>query len=201
VNGQPPVILASASFARRALLEAAGLSISAVAAAIDEDALKDAWRAEGKDAGEVALGLATAKAMEISLRHPEALVIGADQMLTCGADWFDKPVDRSAARMQLCRLSGRTHVLISAVAVVRNALVLWSEEDRASLTMRRFSEAFLDDYMDRAGDAVLASVGAYQLENLGAQLFERVEGSHFTILGLPLLPLLECLRRYEVIKR
>ncbi|MDR3439608.1 Maf family protein [Telmatospirillum sp.] len=195
------LILASGSQTRLVLLTAAGLTVTAEPADLDESACKVTWRAAGRTAENVALGLAEAKAAQISLRHPEALVIGADQMLVCGEDWFDKPVDRNAAYRQLSALAGRTHFLMTAVAVLHDGEVLWSHGDRARMTMRPFSEAFLENYLNRTGEAVLSSVGAYQLEGLGVQLFEKIEGDHFTILGLPLLPLLDFLRRSEVLKQ
>ena len=132
-------------------------------------------------------------------RHPGALVIGADQMLDCEGVWFDKPTGRDGAREQLKALRGRTHRLVSCAVIVRDGERIWHQIDRARLTMRNFSDAFLDEYLDSAGDDVLHSVGAYQLEGLGAQLFHRVDGDFFTILGLPLLPVLGFLRVHGVI--
>jgi septum formation protein len=194
-----PLILASGSRTRLALLAAAGLSVTAIAAAVDEDAVKSQGRADGQDAAAVALILAEAKAKAVSKDYAEALVIGADQMLACHAQWFDKPADRSQARQQLLALAGQTHRLLTAVAVCRGGETLWRHGAVATLTMRSFTEAFIDDYLTRAGDAVMSSVGAYQLEGLGIQLFDSIEGDHFTILGLPLLPLLAFLRQAKVL--
>jgi len=194
-----PVVLASASRARAALLEAAGLEVTIAPASIDEDEIKQAFRAAGEGAAACATALAEAKAARAARRHPGRLVIGADQMLECDGDWLDKPADAAQARMHLQALRGRTHVLVSAACVARDGAVLWHATDRAALTMRRFSDAFLDRYLDAAGEAVLHSVGAYHLEGLGAQLFSRIEGDYFTILGLPLLPLLEFLRGHGVV--
>ena len=132
--------------------------------------------------------------MRVSARHTGALVVGADQILDSGGYWFEKPADAEAARAQLKALRGKRHTLVSAAAVVRNGSVVWRATDRAHLTMRDFSDEFLDAYIVTAGAELLQSVGAYRLEGLGAQLFERVEGDFFTILGLPLLPLLGFLR-------
>jgi septum formation protein len=131
----------------------------------------------------------------VAAEKPGRLVLGADQTLAFGARAFSKPADREAARDQLITLRGKTHVLHSAVAVARDGAMVFEHYDSAQLTMRTFSDDFLDHYLDAAGDAVSTSVGAYQVESLGIQLFSRVDGSHFTILGLPLLPLLDFLRR------
>lgn len=192
------LVLASGSRTRAMMLERAGLTAILDKPAVDEEEVKLAGRAEGVPAEAVAEALAELKAQRITRRHPGALVIGADQMLDCDGVWFDKPTDRAGARAQLLALQGKTHQLISCAVVVCDGERLWHKTDRARLTMRRFSEAFLDDYLDRAGDDVLQSVGAYQLEGLGAQLFQRVEGDFFTILGLPLLPLLGFLRVHGV---
>ena len=194
----PLLVLASGSRTRAAMLEQAGVSAILDKPLVDEDEVKAAGRAEGVPADAVAEALAELKAQRITRRHPGALVVGADQMLECEGRWFDKPADRAAARTQLLDLRGRTHRLVSCAVVVRDGERMWHKVDSARLTMRNFSESFLDDYLDRVGDDVLHSVGAYQLEGLGAQLFQRVEGDFFTILGLPLLPLLGFLRVHGV---
>jgi len=193
------LVLASGSAIRAELLARAGVEIVRDPADIDEASIKDAFRAKGEDPAVCAAALAAAKADPVSRRRSGALVVGADQLLVCGDAWFDKPADRGAARDQLLALRGRMHELVTAVCVARDGAVLWRHLDRPRLTMRRFSDEFLDEYLERAGTSVLASVGAYQLEALGAQLFERIEGDYFAILGLPLLPLLAFLRRENVL--
>lgn len=188
------IILASASRARRAMLESAGVSLTVDVAAVDEDAMKQAMRVETNSPGRVAETLAELKAVRVSARHPGALVIGADQMLDQDGLWFDKPKTTEEARAQLMSLRHRTHRLTSAVVAVRDGRRVWYHTDQALLTMRNFSDSFLDHYLETVGDAVRSSVGAYQLEGLGAQLFLSAEGDFFTILGLPLLPLLDFLR-------
>lgn len=182
------------------MLEAAGVSFQVDIPNVDETAVKSALRAQRAGAGETAEALAATKAQQISGRWPGALVIGADQMLECDGIWFDKPANSARARQTLLQLRGRTHELVTAVCVVRDRLVVWHHVARARLTMREFSDAFLDSYLARLGPAACDSVGAYQLEGPGVQLFERVCGDHFTIIGLPLLPLLEFLRGYGVVE-
>ena len=200
----PALVLASASAARRAVLEAAGLRFEALAAAVDEAAIKEAARAEGIPAADAALMLAEAKARRIAARRPEALVIGCDQILVLpepdGADrWFDKPEDGAAARAHLLALRGRTHQLVTAVLCWRGGRRVWQHVAVPRLTMRPFSEAFLDAYLALEGEAVTATVGAYRLEGPGVQLFDAVEGEHAAILGLPLLSLLGFLRQHGVL--
>jgi septum formation protein len=188
------IVLASASKVRRKLLQAAGLEILVDPAAVDEAAVKESYAGEGAGPGEIAEALAELKAMRISPRHPGLITLGADQILDCDGRRFDKPEGIEGARAQLQALSGRRHRLISSLVAMRDGERLWHHTGEAVLTMRKFSDAFLDDYLAAAGPAVLESVGAYQLEGRGAQLFTRIEGDYFTILGLPLLPLLDFLR-------
>ena len=188
------IVLASASKVRRKLLEAAGLDIRVDPAAVDEAAVKDSYAGEGAGPGDIAEALAELKAMRISPRHPGLITLGADQILDCEGQRFDKPEGIEGARAQLKALSGRRHRLISSVVALRDGQRLWHHTGEAQLTMRKFSDGFLESYLAAAGPAVLESVGAYQLEGRGAQLFTRIEGDYFTILGLPLLPLLDFLR-------
>ncbi len=192
------VVLASSSETRKALLEAAGINAVQTAPRVDETAIKTALQAAAAAAPAAALALAEAKALDVGRRQGQALVIGADQMLDCEGRWFDKPSDRESAYRQLQYLRGRTHRLSTAVVVTVGGAVLWHHLAEATLTMRPFNDATLECYLDQAGSAALSSVGAYQLERLGAQLFSKVAGDHFAILGLPLLPLLEFLRSHGV---
>ncbi|WP_118134188.1 nucleoside triphosphate pyrophosphatase [Oceanicella sp. SM1341] len=188
------VILASRSAARVQMLRDAGVSFEAVGAAVDEDAMKAALRAEDLRPRDIADALAEAKALKISRRHPEALVIGADQVLELDGEMFDKPGTVAQARAHLLALRGKAHLLHSAAVIARGGAPLWRHVGRARLTVRPFSDAFLDDYLDLEGEAVLGCVGAYRLEGPGVQLFSRVEGDHFTVLGLPLFETLDYLR-------
>lgn len=197
--GAAKVVLASSSGSRRALLDQAGVPIVAEAPRIDEDEVKTALRGEGAGAGQVAETLAELKARRISRRYPDALVIGADQILDCNGQWFDKPPDRDHAAAHLRALGGKEHRLMTAVCVLRDETRLWHHNAQARLTLRPLSESFIADYLDAVGDDALTSVGAYRLEGLGAQLFAEVEGDYFTILGLPLLPLLDFLRTQGVV--
>jgi septum formation protein len=187
-----PLVLASASVVRRHLLEAAGIPVEVRPASLDERALEAS--APSNNPSAVAALLAREKALRVAADVPGRLVVGADQTLALEARRFDKPADREAARAQLQALAGRTHELHAAVAVARDGKVLFEHAAVARLTMRPLSDGFLDRYLDAAGAAVTASVGGYQLEGLGVHLFERIEGDHFTILGLPLIPLLAYLR-------
>lgn len=193
----PALVLASQSQARAAVLEAAGLRFAVTPARVDEDAVKAALRVEGAEAGECALTLAGLKAARI--REPGALVIGADQLLVCEGEWFDKPADCAAARAQLQRLRGRSHTLVTAIVCCRAGEEVWRHVARPSLHMRAFSPGFLDAYLEAEGEAILSSVGAYRIEGRGVHLFERIEGEHAAILGLPLLALLGFLRQHRVL--
>ncbi|MGJ4930895.1 Maf family protein [Bradyrhizobium sp. HKCCYLS2038] len=196
--GDEPLVLASQSRARRMLLENAGLACEAIAADIDERAIQ-------AEAGlvapyEIALHLATAKAQAVSAIKSGSYVIGADQTLALGERMFNKPAGRQQAMHQLLALAGRTHALHSAIAVVRNGEVLFSHVAVAWMTMRTLTESDVACYLDTAGPAVMSSVGAYQLEGLGVHLFDRIDGDHFTILGMPLLPLLAYLREARLLR-
>ena len=195
------IVLASASAPRRALLTAAGVEVLVDPAHVDEAAMKASLAAEGTSPGGVAEALAELKAARVSARHAGRLVVGCDQVLECQGRCFDKPADLAAARRQLLALRGQRHSLHSAAVAMRDGARLWHHVGRADLAMRQFSDSFLDSYLAAAGAAATASVGAYQLEGLGAQLFERIEGDYFTILGLPLLPLLDFLRGQGEIAR
>jgi septum formation protein len=193
----PSLILASASPSRRVLLANAGLQFDIEPAGVDEEEMT---RSLGSKASpqELASTLAEMKAVKISSRHPEAIVIGADSTLACNGRLFDKPPTIEAARRQLMALRGQTHELFSSVVAARGGARIWHWAERARLTMRPFNDAFVDTYLARAGTDVLSSVGAYQLEGLGAHLFTRVDGDYFTILGLPLLPLLSFLAGHGI---
>jgi septum formation protein len=189
-----PLVLASRSAVRRTLLEAAGVPVQICPADIDERGVEAGAPLQAPVA--IATLLAREKASVIAARNRGRLVLGADQTLSLDGRRFTKPADRAAARAQLRALSGRTHELYSAIAFVQNGVVLFEHVGVARLTMRVVSDRFLDDYLDAAGDAATASVGAYQLEGFGIQLFERLDGDYFTVLGLPLLTALDFLRRH-----
>ena len=191
-HGKQPLVLASQSRARQMLLANAGISFDAVPADIDERGLQ---KNSGLVApGEIAGLLAREKASFVSRQNPGRYVIGADQTLALGSQLFSKPAGRAQAAEQLRQLAGHAHELHSAVAVARDGKILFSDVAVAGMTMRRLNESEIEAYLDQAGQAVTTSVGAYQLEGIGVHLFERIEGDHFTILGLPLLPLLAFLR-------
>ena len=194
-----PIILASASRSRAAMLVASGLKIKIEPADINEASVKDACLSEGRNVDYVAALLARKKAELISGRNRGAFVIGADQMLDCGGTWFDKPIDLASAAKTLRAIRGRCHDLVTSVSVVQNEKEIWHKTERATLQVREFSDNFIEQYLQNVGELALTSVGAYQLEGQGAQLFEKIEGNYFTILGLPLLPLLSFLRAQNLI--
>lgn len=193
------IILASGSPFRRQLMQDAGIAFTAVKPSVDERAVEAPLKATGTTAEEVAQILAEAKAMDVAERHPDALVIGSDQTLSLGEEILHKPEDMEAARRRLLALSGRTHQLNSALAILRGRETLWRFVDVARLTMRKLEPAFVGRHLARVGPAVLSSVGAYQVEGEGIQLFEKIEGSYFTIVGMPMLPLLAKLRELGAI--
>jgi septum formation protein len=196
-RGPSPLILASNSAARKALLAHAGIDFQSMPAEIDERAIE---RASGLSApGEIAARLATEKAVSVSSSHRDQFVIGADQTLALGDRRFSKPAGRTEAAAQLQALSGRTHQLYSAVVVAFEGKPLFSDIAVAEMTMRRLDDAAISAYLDAASAAVATSVGGYQIEGFGVHLFDRIHGDHFTILGLPLLPLLEFLRSQQLL--
>ena len=194
-----PLVLASRSFARRTMLSAAGIPVEIISAQIDERAIERNLNGN-RDPDELALLLSWEKASAVSFKAPSRLVVGADQTLAMGSKHFNKPADVDEARQQLRMLRGQSHTLHSAATLVQDGSVLFKVVDTARLRMRNFSDKFLDDYLEAAGPSVLESVGGYQLEKLGIHLFERVEGDYFTILGMPLLPLLDFFRYKAFLK-
>ena len=196
---RPELILASASAARAGVLRSAGLRFSVCSAAIDESAVKDAAKADGASADDTAILLADLKAQRIARSRPDSLVLGADQILVCEGCWFDKPRDMAEARDHLVSLRGRVHHLATALVCRRAGTRVFHHVSRPRLTMRPFSDDFLDAYLAHEGDAVLSSVGAYRVEELGIHLFDEIEGEHSAVLGLPLRPLLGFLRQHGVV--
>ena len=193
-------VLASGSESRRRLLTAAGVTFTAIPADVDEDALKAALLRTATPVLEVAAHLARAKALAVSARRPASLVLGADQTLLLDDEIVSKCSDLAAARQLLLRLRGRTHLLVGGYVLARDGAEIWRHGETARLTMRDFSDGFLDDYLAEEGEGVLSAVGCYKLEGLGAQLFTSVEGDYFSILGLALRPLLAELRKQGVLR-
>jgi septum formation protein len=195
----PPVILASGSAHRARLLADAGIPFLAEAPRVDEAAIKDSLRAEDASAMDAAIILAEFKARRLSLTYPEALVIGGDQIPDLEGTWLGKPESMAAARDQLMALRGKTHVLETAVVILRAGERIWHHVARPRLTVRAFSDAFLNAYLEDAGPAILTCAGSYQVEGPGIQLFSAIEGDLFAIQGLPLLPLVDFLRLHGVL--
>ena len=195
------IILASASAARRALLQQAGIIAETNPSTLDEDALKAAYLRQEPaiTPADMAARLAAAKAISVSNQNPDSLVIGADQVLALGTTRYDKPKSIEEARTHLRQLRGKTHYLETAIACARQGEVIWSTLTRPALHMRNLSDAFIESYLDRQGTNMMQTVGGYKLEGEGIQLFSTIEGDYFSILGLPLLPLLEFLRRQNEI--
>lgn len=193
------IVLASASQTRRTLLEAAGVPFEVVPSRVDEDEIKDSMRAEGASGIEIAEVLAEAKARYVSRKFADRMVLGADQVLEFEGRTFDKPVDPDDARRQLRELRGKRHELISYAVIVRGGERIWQGVDRARLHMREASDAFIDAYIDAAGPDAFNGPGGYRVESLGVQLFARIDGSHYTILGLPMFALLDYLRANRIL--
>jgi septum formation protein len=196
-----PIILASGSASRAKLLTAAGVPFDVVSPHVDEDTIKESMLAENAPPRDIADALAALKASRVSVSHPDALVIGSDLVLVFEGELISKAPDLNAAQQLLKRLAGRKHTLIGAVAVAKDGAVVWRHVEQAELTMRKFSDAFLEDYLARQGEDILSSVGCYHLEGEGAQLFSLISGDYFTILGLPLLPVLNRLRELGALSR
>jgi septum formation protein len=190
------LILASGSAVRARLLDAAGIAFNVVSPHVDEDTVKESLLAEKAPPRDIADALAALKASKVSTTHPEALVIGADLVLVFEGALISKMPDLASARALLKRLAGHKHELVGAVVVAKGGAIVWRHVARAELTVRNFSDAFLDGYLERQGEAILSSVGCYFLEGEGVQLFSHIVGDYFTILGLPMIPLLNALREF-----
>ncbi|MBZ9938022.1 Maf family protein [Mesorhizobium sp. BR1-1-16] len=195
------IILASTSHARRQMLAHAGLDFESIGAPVDERALEAPLIAGGASPSDIALALAEAKARAVLALRPDALVIGADQVLDLDDERLVKPGNRHGAALQIARLAGRTHILRTAVTIARDGHIAWRHLDSATLSMRPLSAEAIEHYLDAAGDGIFGSVGAYHFEERGIRLFSAVEGDYFSILGLPLLPLLAALREAGAIDR
>ncbi|MBI1260239.1 MAG: septum formation protein Maf [Rhizobiales bacterium] len=193
----PPLILASGSAVRAHLLRQAGVAFEIVNSQIDEDEIKT--RFADRETSPLALKLAEEKALAVSRLHPDAIIIGADQILSCKGCRFDKPRTMAEARENLLFFRGERHTLHSGIALAKSGAIIWGLEQEAHLTMRGFTHVYLDHYLAELGEKVMTSVGCYQLEGPGIQLFQSIEGDYFTILGLPLLPLLAELRRHGLV--
>jgi len=191
-----PLVLASGSAVRARLLQAAGIAFDVVSPHVDEEGVKESLMAERAPPRDVADALAALKASKVSMSHPGALVIGADLVLVFEGELISKMPDLAAARALLKRLAGRKHELVAGVVLAKDGSVVWRHVSRAELTMRDYSDTFLDRYIERQGEAILTSVGCYFLEGEGVQLFSHVAGDYFTILGLPMVPLLNALREF-----
>lgn len=194
----PRLVLASTSESRRRILSAAGIAFETVSPHAEEEPTKRELIAGKTRVNKIATALAELKALSVSKTMPDVLVLGADQLLVCEGKFYDKPKDMVDAQRILRELRGHTHELVTAVILAKDSAILWRHVESASLTMRAFSDAFLDSYLKREGNAVLAPVGCYRIEGAGAQLFARVKGDFFAIQGLPLLPLLDALRAQGV---
>ena len=194
-----PLILASGSHVRARLLADAGVSFEVKVSAVDEARAKENFP-DPSNGMALAQKLALLKAEAVEKNFPDHFVLGADQVLTCDGRQFDKAETRSQAAENLKFLRGKTHTLYSAVCIVKNGELIWSYNDAAHLTMRQFTDVFLTDYLDAAGDTILKSVGCYLLESTGTQLFDKIDGNYFTILGLPLLPVLDFIRLQGILK-
>jgi septum formation protein len=195
------LILASTSPTRLAMLRAAGLDVTTISPRVDEASIRDALVAEGASPRDIADTLAEMKARKVAEKHPDRFVLGCDQVLALGRDTFAKPETPDDARVQLRQLRGQSHNLLSAIVAYENAKPVWRHISEASLTMHQISDAYLDDYVNRNWDSIRHSVGCYRIEEEGVRLFSAVSGDHFTILGLPLLPLLAWLGTKGMIAR
>ena len=197
----PKLVLASASAVRTRLLTNAGVPHLVDPAHVDEVSVRDTLLAEGADHSAIAETLGELKAQRISQKWPGEIVLGADQVLSCNGVLFEKPADLDRVRAHLKALMGKSHILHTSASVVRDGTVLWHQNASSTLHMRTLSDKFIDAYVETVGDAAFASVGAYELEGLGPQLFSRIDGDFFVILGLPMLPLMEFLRNNGVVKQ